>query len=469
MPAFQFTDWVRRYVTWIVPADLAIALVCGAVALLLRFGTTPGAAFQHYLLVTAVFPLALVGTFALTRCYEPRFLGDGAEEFRRLGTAAVRFTAVFAILAFAFQLDFARGYAFVSLPLTVALCALVRVAARLQLTRARRAGSARRRVVVLGTERASAEMIRELAAHGEDRFEVVGVLTAHHRSDMVEGVPVVGSPDDVRRAVELLSASTVMVAPWSPVDQSELRRLSWQIADLDTELVISPNLTDVVGARLHIQPYGTLPLLHVEQPEFTGVRRVLKSALDRLVAMVGLLLLSPVLLATAAVIRLTSDGPAFFGQTRVGRDGKAFTMYKFRSMYVDAEQRRVELESDNPESGPLFKLREDPRITRVGRFIRRYSIDELPQLLNVVKGDMAMVGPRPPLPAEVAEYAGDVHRRLKVRPGLTGLWQVSGRSDLSWDESVRLDLHYVENWSVFSDLAIMARTASAVLRARGAY
>jgi exopolysaccharide biosynthesis polyprenyl glycosylphosphotransferase len=283
-------------------------------------------------------------------------------------------------------------------------------------------------------------------------------------------VPILGDVDSVRAAVALSDADTVAVVSSLAVGPEKLRWISWQLEGTATDLVVSPGLTEVAGPRLHIRPVAGLPLLHVEEPEFSGFRRVLKGVFDRSVAMVSILLLSPVFLVLAVSVRLGSRGPALFRQVRVGRDGSIFTMLKFRSMYVDAEARLAGLagHSDHGD-GILFKMRDDPRVTPVGRLLRKYSLDELPQLFNVLLGSMSLVGPRPPLPREVARYEEHVHRRLLVKPGLTGLWQVSGRSDLSWDESVRLDLYYVENWSLALDLAIIARTVWAVLQGRGAY
>jgi exopolysaccharide biosynthesis polyprenyl glycosylphosphotransferase len=250
----------------------------------------------------------------------------------------------------------------------------------------------------------------------------------------------------------------------------ELRQVCWALENMDVDVVVAPALIEVTGPRLHIRPVAGLPLLHVEKPEFTGVRRVVKGVFDRVVATTGVLLISPLMIAIWLAVRLTSPGPAFFRQERVGLRGESFTMLKFRSMHVDAEARLATIRDLNENAdGLLFKIRDDPRVTRVGRFLRRYSLDELPQLLNVVKGDMSLVGPRPPLPSEVDLYPDDVRRRLLVRPGVTGLWQVSGRSDLTWEESVRLDLRYVENWSLFYDFAILWQTLFAVVRGSGAY
>jgi exopolysaccharide biosynthesis polyprenyl glycosylphosphotransferase len=227
---------------------------------------------------------------------------------------------------------------------------------------------------------------------------------------------------------------------------------------------------EVAGPRLHIRPVTGLPLLHVEEPEFAGTRRVVKGAVDRMLAAVGFVLLLPLLLSIVLMIRLTSPGPALFRQVRIGQHGREFTLLKFRSMYSDAETRRAELLTRNERAeGLLFKIKDDPRVTPVGRWLRKFSLDELPQLINVLTGRMSLVGPRPPLPEEVALYQDDVRRRLLVKPGLTGLWQISGRSDLDWDESVRLDLRYVENWSFTLDLMILWKTMSTVVRGRGAY
>jgi exopolysaccharide biosynthesis polyprenyl glycosylphosphotransferase len=226
---------------------------------------------------------------------------------------------------------------------------------------------------------------------------------------------------------------------------------------------------DVAGPRTTIRPVAGLPLLHVDHPEFTGAKQVIKGAFDKVLGSAALALMAPVFIAAAIAIRLADGGPALFRQTRVGRDGHAFTVYKFRTMVLDAEDRKVHLAGSNEHDGVLFKIRNDPRITTVGAWLRRWSVDELPQLINVVRGDMSLVGPRPALPDEAARYGDYVRRRLVVKPGLTGLWQVNGRSDLSWEESVRLDLRYVENWSLILDLQILWKTCSAVLHGSGAY
>jgi len=285
----------------------------------------------------------------------------------------------------------------------------------------------------------------------------------------VAGVPVYGGLDDVTAAVGASGADTVAVLACPEMDGVRLRSLAWDLEKTGTDLCVSPALLDVAGPRTTIRPTAGLTLLHVDHPQLSGFRVVLKDLFDRCVAAAALILLFPLLALLGVMIRLHDHGPALFTQSRVGKDGKVFQIYKFRTMVVDAEQRRGELLASNDNDGVLFKLRRDPRVTAVGSYLRRWSIDELPQLLNVFLGHMSLVGPRPALPEEAARYAEHVRRRLVVKPGLTGLWQVNGRSDLSWEESVRLDLRYVENWSFVLDLQILWKTISVMVRGSGAY
>jgi exopolysaccharide biosynthesis polyprenyl glycosylphosphotransferase len=302
-------------------------------------------------------------------------------------------------------------------------------------------------------------------------LDVVAVcVTPADRDSVGETVdlPVAGL-QDVLATAALCGADTVAVTSASETAAEYLRTLSWQLEGTGLELLVAPGLVEVAGPRLHIRPFDGLPLLSVEQPRFEGWRRVVKGAVDRSAALVALVLLAPVFLGIALAVGLTSPGPVLFRQERIGVNGRRFTMFKFRSMVVDADERLAALQNANQSDGLLFKMRTDPRVTTVGRWLRRLSLDELPHLLNILNGSMALVGPRPPLPVEVARYDSSVSRRLLVKPGLTGLWQVSGRSDLSWDESVRLDLRYVENWTLAMDVQIIWKTFAAVLGSRGAY
>ncbi len=282
-------------------------------------------------------------------------------------------------------------------------------------------------------------------------------------------VPIVGSLTSVPEAVAKLGVDTVAVTASRGLTSGVLKRLGWDLEGAGVDLIVAPALTDVAGPRVHIRPVSGLQLLYVEQPEFTGPTWAMKEAFDRALAALALLVLSPLLVLIAASIRLTSTGPVIFRQVRVGRNGEVFTVYKFRTMVVGAETHLEALWEISEGNGVLFKLKDDPRVTRVGRFLRRLSLDELPQLWNVLVGSMSVVGPRPALPNEAERYGRSTARRLLVKPGITGLWQVSGRSDLSWEDSVRLDLYYVENWSFAGDVQILWKTLSAVVRGQGAY
>ncbi len=464
--------WEPRYVATLVLVDALVALVAASAAAAARFGTSP--AGDGYLVFSAVFPLLWVGAMAVSRAYDVRFLFLGPEEYQRTFLAGVALTSAVAVVSYAAALEVARGYVALALPGALLLDLLCRYLLRKWVHR-RRVKSARfmQRVIAVGYERSVAVMARELHRHRYHGMRVVGACLPPHRPfrDHVEDldVPVYGRFDDVVAAVEAAGADTVAVLSCPELDGTELRRLAWQLEASDVDLVVAPALIDVAGPRTTIRPVDGLPLVHVDHPRLSGGRRLAKELFDRLSAGLALLLLSPLLLAIGLAIRLSSPGPALFRQTRIGKNGAAFTVLKFRSMYLDAEQRLPELRPVNDNDGVLFKIRDDPRVTRLGRLLRRYSLDELPQLFNVLTGQMSLVGPRPPLPSEVEQYAGDVSRRLVVKPGLTGLWQVSGRSDLSWEESVRIDLRYVENWSLALDAMILWRTVFAVLRSQGAY
>jgi exopolysaccharide biosynthesis polyprenyl glycosylphosphotransferase len=378
--------------------------------------------------------------------------------------------ASLAIAAYVTKTDFARGFVAIAFPLGTALLFLARWWSRQWLTRLRTTKDDwSHRVLVLGDAGHVDHLVQELKRSPGAGYAVVGVcLPSGGPETQVADVPVVGSLATVISAIDALRADTIAVTATPGITAPVLRRLAWELEDRDVDMILAPALTDVAGPRIHVQPVAGLPLLHVAQPEFSGPRRLVKNTFDAGVAAVAVVVLSPVLLAVAVAVKLTDRGPVLFRQIRVGRTGEEFNAYKFRSMVVDAERRLPELRGPNEGAG-LFKMRDDPRVTRIGRFLRRYSLDELPQLFNVLKGQMSLVGPRPPLPAEVAQYPNEMRRRLLVKPGITGLWQVSGRSDLSWDESVRFDLYYVENWSLTSDLIILWRTVRAVFRGTGAY
>jgi exopolysaccharide biosynthesis polyprenyl glycosylphosphotransferase len=273
----------------------------------------------------------------------------------------------------------------------------------------------------------------------------------------------------VLRMARRSGADVIAVASCDAIGAGVLRRLGWLLEGTGTQLVVVPELVAIAGPRVHIRPIAGLHLLCIEEPTFTGASLVVKRVFDVAASSAALVALIPLLLVIALGIRLEGPGPVLHRQTRIGRHGKPFRMVKFRTMVPDAECRRSELATTNELDGPLFKIREDPRVTGVGRLLRRYSLDELPQLANVLLGRMSLVGPRPPLPEEVRQYAKETRRRLLVKPGLTGLWQISGRSTLSWTDGVALDLHYVENWSLTTDFVILWKTVRVVATGTGAY
>ena len=473
----QRSSWLLRYRRTLVAIDLSTAAVALLIAYLVRFG--PAEAGNRFdVALIGLLPLAWVAVIALNHGYEARFVGVGAAEFQRISHSFLHLTALVAFASFVTRADLARGFVLFALPLALCLDVLGRYAARKWLHAQRAAGRAMKSVLIVGDPDAIKTFTTVLLRDRYAGMQVVGacvpseVVAETHTIETLSSmqVPLLGDVDSVISAVKASSADTVAVVSSGRIGPEKLRWISWQLEGSETELVVSPGLIEVAGPRLHIQPVAGLPLLHVEEPELTGFRRVLKSGFDRTVAVSALLALSPLFISILLAVRLSSSGPALFRQVRVGRDGRTFTMLKFRSMYTDAEQRLTAIREQNDHGdGVLFKMRNDPRVTTVGRWLRKFSLDELPQLINVVNGSMSLVGPRPPLPSEVARYEAHVHRRFLVKPGVTGLWQVSGRSNLAWDDTVRLDLRYVENWSIAGDLQILWKTMFAVMRGTGAY
>ena len=359
----------------------------------------------------------------------------------------------------------------IALPAATLTTLALRYALRKHVHRLRVDGRCVQRTLLVGPVGAVEDLAQRLGSAPHHGYQVIGAcLTPHEGLPERRGkVPVLGELADVASAVSRAEADTVAVLACPQLDGTALRRLAWELEPTGADLIVAPTLVDVAGPRLSIRPVEGLPLLHVDHPTFTGLRRLLKVGFDRCLAGLALLLLSPLLAVIAVAVKLDSPGPVLFRQLRVGRLGREFTILKFRSMVADAERRMDEVVQLNQGDGPLFKAHADPRVTRVGAFLRRTSLDELPQLVNVLLGQMSLVGPRPHLAAEVALFGSDMTRRMLVKPGLTGLWQVSGRSDLTWDESVRVDLRYVENWSFMLDVTILWKTLFVVLRRSGAY
>jgi len=472
----------RRLSTWHRPYAAILLVLDYAAVALANFTTTSlyeksPSGFQHDLTLfnlTAYLYLPLAWLIVLwgNGAYDRRYLGIGTDEFKRVTRTAVTLTATISLLAFITKAaeDLSRLTLALAMAGGLIYVTTFRYAARRALGLARRHGRACHRVLLVGalaeamevytavTRNQNAGMI-PVAIHLSD-----GYPTARHGDTPVP----VHAGRDIISLVRELGADTVAVCGAASNEPGELRRLAWQLEGTGIDLVVAPQLTDIAGPRVHVRPVEGLPLLYVEEPTLSGVSWLFKNLMDRVVAVAGLVILAPVMAVIALGIWLSDRGPVFFRQSRVGREGETFRVWKFRTMYVDAEDRLAALVPQNESDGLLFKIRNDPRVTPFGRFLRASSLDELPQLINVLVGEMSLVGPRP-LPAEDGDFLGDVRRRLLVRPGITGLWQVSGRSDLSWDDAVRLDLYYVDNWSLTFDLTILWKTVGVVLRTKGAY
>jgi exopolysaccharide biosynthesis polyprenyl glycosylphosphotransferase len=461
----------------LVAADLIAVSIAVITACVARFGFPDVAVPVADLLFACALPLVWVAASAGNRGYDVRFVGSGGTEFRRLARTFTHVLAATAVISYAADLQIARGFIVAALPLSLLLTATGRYLARLRLQRLRRAGREMDRVLVVGRAGSLQPLITAMRREPAAGLLVVGACLpsdeaedpAVRRAFADLGVPVVADLEHVPSAADRCAAARVAVVA-GDVGTQALRAISWGLEESGAELIVSSGLSEMAGQRVRVQSVSGTPLLRVDPPRYRGLRHLCKAGFDRAVAAIALALLSPMLIVLGVIVRCTSRGPAFYLQKRIGRNGVPFRMVKFRSMYRDADHRLPDLLAQNDAAdGLLFKMRDDPRVTPVGRWLRRFSLDELPQLINVLTGAMSLVGPRPPLPSEVALYEGEVGRRLLVKPGLTGLWQVSGRSDLSWEESVRLDLHYVENWTLGLDLQLLLRTARVVVKATGAY
>lgn len=407
---------------------------------------------------------------------QSRVLGSGADEYKRVAAASLWLFGLIAIFSYVFRFDTARGYVGIALPFGLAGLLLARWLLRQHLSVARLEGQSMSRLLLLGGHSAVAHLASSLVRVKHAGYQPVAAYVPggvpEQGVEVESGLTVIGHKPDIASiigAIETCQADAVAISAGVQLHPQTIRHLGWELAARNIGLIMAPALTDIAGPRIHTQQVAGLPLIHVTTPTLEGGQRVAKRLFDIVVSGTLIFISSPVLMILAILVKIDSPGPILFKQERVGIEGAPFRMLKFRSMVVDAEQRLEELSGQNEGSGLLFKIKNDPRVTRVGRFLRKYSLDELPQLFNIFAGTMSLVGPRPPLPREVEAYEHDVRRRLLVKPGLTGLWQVSGRSNLSWQDSVRLDLYYVENWSLAGDLVIILRTVRAVFFSTGAY
>ncbi|MFE4049460.1 sugar transferase [Streptomyces sp. YIM B13518] len=465
-------DWEQRYRRTVITGD-AVTTACVVAAIGNFFGARDAANWHEKWGILAFGTWLLVlGALAVSRSWAPAVLGQGAEEFRRLGRSLFAATVVLALGGIALTSRNIKLWIFVAVPAIALVTMTTRYLLRLRLHKQRKDGWCLRPVLAAGSPDTVRDLITRTRKFPHLGWRVDAVCTPDGLGpdgDQLDGVPVVGRLTDVAGHVRRDGYRVVAVTPdphWSP---DRLQRLAWNLEGSDADMVVAPVLMEVAGPRLHIDAVLGIPLLRVSMPAFTGGRRVVKGVVDRLGAALLLVLFAPLMAGVGLLVLATSRGGAFYRQRRVGKDGREFTILKFRTMVAGADRIRAELADRNEGAGLLFKLRRDPRVTRVGAVLRRYSIDELPQLFNVLAGSMSLVGPRPPLPEECAAYGPDIRRRLLVKPGLTGLWQISGRSDLSWEEAVRLDLRYVEDWSLALDTVILWKTLRAVFYGQGAY
>jgi exopolysaccharide biosynthesis polyprenyl glycosylphosphotransferase len=476
-------DWAQRYAARLLVTDVVVIVWAVFGSELAWFGTAEANVeitgrlsnlTVSYTAVSVALSLAWIFMLTAAASRDSRIVGIGTTEYRRVINSSLMLFGLVAIAAYLSKSDLARGYFITALPIGLLALVLSRWMWRQHLTARRAEGEMSAQVVLVGSFESAASIAQDLVRTPQAGYAVLGAFvpaTGIVTTLPGSNTPILGTIDDVIDRLDSTGADTVVVTSSDELPPERLRQLSWSLEPGRQHLVVAPGLIDVAGPRIHMRPVAGLPLIHVETPRYEGSRQTVKRVFDVVATILLLLLLSVPFAAAAIAIRLSSEGPIFFRQERVGINGRRFRMLKFRSMVTDAEARLAELKAAERTEGNavMFKMADDPRVTPIGRILRRFSIDELPQLINVLLGDMSLVGPRPPLPSEVEAYEHHVNRRFLVTPGVTGLWQVSGRSSLDWESTVRLDLFYVENWSLTGDLVILWRTVRAVLRRDGAY
>jgi exopolysaccharide biosynthesis polyprenyl glycosylphosphotransferase len=476
----KLSAWRWKYARRLAVIDAAVVIWAVAGAFIVRFGigrspSSPAedAAYFWLSILLVIVWWSMLGAWSSR---DSRVLGTGSEEYKRVFAASLWLFGLIAIVSYVFRIDTARGYVGFALPVGLFGLLLARWLVRQHLGVDRQGGLSMSKVLIVGGPGAVSHLASSLQRSRDAGYLPIAAFmpgsSSMSLSEHNSGLPVLGTGTtaaSVLGAIEQCGADAVAISAGVQLHPQVLRQIGWELASRNVGLIMAPALTDIAGPRIHTQQVAGLPLIHVTTPTLEAGQRVAKRLFDIFVSSVLIVLTAPLMIIVAIVVRLDSPGPILFRQERVGIRGALFEMLKFRSMVIDAESRLSELAHENQASGVLFKIKNDPRITRVGRVIRKYSLDELPQFFNILGGSMSLVGPRPPLPREVEAYEEDVRRRLLVKPGLTGLWQVSGRSNLSWQDSVRLDLYYVENWSLATDFIIILKTVRAVFRGSGAY
>ncbi|MFT2816908.1 sugar transferase [Leifsonia sp. A12D58] len=470
------STWQRSYAKRLFVSDLVVLLLAiflsqsmwiGDGAAQLALDKAPLVAFPiAYTVVSIVVVIVWMLFLDFFAAREHKNLGSGTTEYKRIADGTIRLFGVFAIIAYLFRLELGRGYFLTALPLGIVLLLASRWAWRQWLRRKQKRGLYLSRTILIGERDKAKHVAENIQRDGSTGLFAVAALTRSGDSthNLIPGVPVLGSFVDALRCIDDLDIDTVVFTGADDISPADMRQLGWDLEARKVNLIVAPALTDVAGPRIHARPVAGLPLIHVDFPEFGGRKQTAKRIFDIVGAAALIIVGSPMLIAVAIAVRSTSPGPILYTQERIGLRGNPFGMLKFRSMVQGADDQLASLlDAQGTSDTPLFKVLNDPRITPVGKFIRKYSLDEFPQLFNVLLGHMSLVGPRPQRAAEVALYDDTAHRRLFMKPGMSGLWQVSGRSRLSWDDAIRLDLYYVENWSMTGDVVILWRTVRAVV------
>lgn len=467
--------WQTRHRRRIMTTDAVVVILAGIAGYAVHAGSSAGSAtVLDPVPVGAVLAGVVVWLLALraTKAYDWHLFGQGMSEYQRVFGATWKSFSVVAVVAWLAALDEARDAVFLSFVFGLVGLLMGRFVWRRRIHALRRRDECVTTVVAVGHRLQVERLIRKLASAPDHGFRVTGACVPAGETlpgESIAGVPVLGGLDRAGAIANEVGAGAVAVSSSHEITSEDVRRLGWNLEERGIDLMLTADLADVALPRISVSPAPGMSLLHVDLPTFSGPKYVVKQLMDRTLGLALALLATPVIAVLALAVVVTSRGPAFYLSRRVGQDGREFPMLKLRTMRQGAARMVPALADSDEGAGLLFKMRYDPRVTRIGRVLRRYSLDELPQLFNVVAGHMSLVGPRPALPHEVAAYSDRVRRRLLVKPGMTGLWQVRGRSDLSWDESVRWDVYYAENWTPQLDLLILAETARAVVTARGAY
>jgi exopolysaccharide biosynthesis polyprenyl glycosylphosphotransferase len=461
-------DPLRVYASRAIILDAIAITLAGAIGFVLRWAIPYSVELNDptYVSLVLVVIVAWIGTLIIRGAYDTRILGVGSEEFKRVVAATATVFAAVAIVVFVLKIDLSRGFVVIAFAVGILLLLVVRWSLRAWLRHERRFGHFLHRTVVIGDGAQQGEIVDMLDRDPVAGFTVVDVIA--------EPTPAT-SPDtldhwldEVMARIDLSDADTVAIAGSPAMGQEVIKRLAWRLEGPRVDLLVAPTLGDVAGPRLTMRMAADLPLLHLDEPHLTGPKRAIKRSLDIVFGLALFLAFLPFMIIAAIGVRLTSRGPVFYVQRRIGRGGQIITVPKFRTMFDGADRLRDEV-IGRPDEHILDRYRRDPRITPIGRILRRWSIDEMPQIVNVIGGSMSLVGPRPVMLDEVPLMDDADHRRHLTKPGLTGLWQVSGRKAVDWEDRMRMDLDYVEHWSPALDLVIVAKTIKVVLVGNGAY